>query len=207
MSKRHGTAPIATTLIPRYTDQSSPPEPIHNYSYSYWVALSRRFTLRIQISPPPDVNVTQLSRPQSIATETKKRYLPTSQISAGECIDSQSMLFSFSLPNWVPTAPLTDLSAWSSRVASNKSKSKLSSDDILVRAEVPLANCTTSNKVYLAVEYVTCKICKSPDTLLSKENRLYFMTCESCGSRRSVSAIKTGFQAQVGKRKLTKPQT
>lgn len=67
-----------------------------------------------------------------------------------------------------------------------------------------------------AVEYVTCKICKSPDTILDKENRLYFMTCESCGSRmcffatincvlmlflgRSVSAIKTGFQAQIGKR-------
>ncbi|WVN87031.1 uncharacterized protein L203_102207 [Cryptococcus depauperatus CBS 7841] len=50
------------------------------------------------------------------------------------------------------------------------------------------------------VEYVTCKICKSPDTILEKENRLYFMTCESCGSRRSVSAIKTGFQAQIGKR-------
>lgn len=50
------------------------------------------------------------------------------------------------------------------------------------------------------VEYVTCKICKSPDTLLGKENRLYFLTCESCGSRRSVSAIKAGFLAQVGKR-------
>ncbi|WWC73417.1 uncharacterized protein I206_107384 [Kwoniella pini CBS 10737] len=50
------------------------------------------------------------------------------------------------------------------------------------------------------VEYVTCKICRSPDTLLGKENRLYFMTCESCGSRRSVSAIKAGFQAQIGKR-------
>ncbi|GFZ50260.1 eIF-2-beta [Saitozyma sp. JCM 24511] len=49
-------------------------------------------------------------------------------------------------------------------------------------------------------EYVTCKICKSPDTLLGKENRLYFMTCESCGSRRSVSAIKAGFKAQIGKR-------
>ncbi|KAF9512481.1 hypothetical protein BS47DRAFT_1062391 [Hydnum rufescens UP504] len=51
------------------------------------------------------------------------------------------------------------------------------------------------------VEYVTCKTCKSPDTILTKENRIYFMTCESCGSRRSVSAIKTGFQAQIGKRK------
>ncbi|KAF9882090.1 eukaryotic translation initiation factor 2 beta subunit [Colletotrichum karsti] len=53
-----------------------------------------------------------------------------------------------------------------------------------------------------AVEYVTCKTCKSADTELSKgENRLYFITCNSCGSRRSVTAIKTGFSAQVGKRK------
>jgi len=52
------------------------------------------------------------------------------------------------------------------------------------------------------VEYVTCKTCRSPDTELSKgENRLYFVTCHSCGSRRSVTAIKTGFSAQVGKRK------
>ncbi|KAG0147562.1 hypothetical protein CROQUDRAFT_76446 [Cronartium quercuum f. sp. fusiforme G11] len=51
------------------------------------------------------------------------------------------------------------------------------------------------------VEYVTCKTCKSPDTLLQKDNRLYFVACESCGSKRSVSAIKTGFSAQIGKRK------
>ncbi|KAI0466756.1 domain found in IF2B/IF5-domain-containing protein [Xylaria cf. heliscus] len=52
------------------------------------------------------------------------------------------------------------------------------------------------------IEYVTCRTCKSPDTTLEKgENRLYFMTCNSCGSRRSVTAIKSGFTAQVGKRK------
>ena len=52
------------------------------------------------------------------------------------------------------------------------------------------------------VEYVTCKTCRSPDTELSKgENRLYFVTCNSCASRRSVTAIKSGFSAQVGKRK------
>ncbi|EPE05091.1 eukaryotic translation initiation factor 2 beta subunit [Ophiostoma piceae UAMH 11346] len=52
------------------------------------------------------------------------------------------------------------------------------------------------------LEYVVCKTCKSPDTELNKgENRLYFITCNSCGSRRSVTAIKTGFSAQVGKRK------
>ncbi|PGG96122.1 hypothetical protein AJ79_09719 [Helicocarpus griseus UAMH5409] len=52
------------------------------------------------------------------------------------------------------------------------------------------------------VEYVTCKTCRSPDTELNKgENRLYFVTCNSCGSRRAVTAIKTGFRSQVGRRK------
>jgi len=52
------------------------------------------------------------------------------------------------------------------------------------------------------VEYVTCKTCRSANTELSKgENRLYFVTCNSCGSRRSVTAIKAGFTAQVGKRR------
>lgn len=52
------------------------------------------------------------------------------------------------------------------------------------------------------MEYITCKTCKSPRTeLIRGENRLFFITCNSCGSRRSVPPIKTGFSAQVGKRK------
>lgn len=40
------------------------------------------------------------------------------------------------------------------------------------------------------VEYVTCRTCKSPDTDLKKgENRLFFVTCNSCGSRRSVAYV------------------
>lgn len=54
------------------------------------------------------------------------------------------------------------------------------------------------------MEYVTCKTCKSLETQLSKENRLYFIKCDSCGSTRSVSAIKTGFKAQTEKRARTK---
>ncbi|KAI8815445.1 domain found in IF2B/IF5-domain-containing protein [Cladochytrium replicatum] len=50
------------------------------------------------------------------------------------------------------------------------------------------------------VEYVTCKTCKSADTILTKENRLFFLQCESCGSTRTVSVIKTGFQAQTQSR-------
>lgn len=35
------------------------------------------------------------------------------------------------------------------------------------------------------VEYVMCKTCKSSDTILDKENRLYFIVCEACGSSKS----------------------
>jgi len=44
-------------------------------------------------------------------------------------------------------------------------------------------------------EYVKCHTCKSPETVLKKENRLLFMVCEKCQSSRSVAAIKSGFQA------------
>ncbi|KAG2184421.1 hypothetical protein INT43_000330 [Umbelopsis isabellina] len=47
------------------------------------------------------------------------------------------------------------------------------------------------------VDYVQCKTCKSSDTILHKDNRLYFVQCEACGSSRSVTAIKTGFKAQT----------
>lgn len=50
-------------------------------------------------------------------------------------------------------------------------------------------------------EYVICNGCKSPDTILSKENRLFFLRCEQCGSSRSVAPIKAGFVARVGRRK------
>lgn len=53
------------------------------------------------------------------------------------------------------------------------------------------------------IEYVTCQTCKSMNTVLKREsaNRLHFLSCNSCGSTRSVSSIKTGFQAQIGRRK------
>ncbi|KAK6461624.1 domain found in IF2B/IF5-domain-containing protein [Scheffersomyces coipomensis] len=53
------------------------------------------------------------------------------------------------------------------------------------------------------LEYVTCKTCKSMNTDLKREstNRLHFLSCKACGSTRSVSTIKTGFQAQIGRRK------
>eukprot|EP00743_Colponemidia_sp_Colp-15_P000372 GILK01000429.1.p1 GENE.GILK01000429.1~~GILK01000429.1.p1 ORF type:complete len:236 (+),score=29.08 GILK01000429.1:40-708(+) len=46
-------------------------------------------------------------------------------------------------------------------------------------------------------EYVTCHMCKNPDTSLTRdsESRLYFIKCEACNSSRSVAPIKAGFHA------------
>ncbi|GIY98798.1 eukaryotic translation initiation factor 2 subunit 2 [Caerostris extrusa] len=49
-------------------------------------------------------------------------------------------------------------------------------------------------------EYVTCHTCHSPDTMLQKDTRIFFLQCESCGSRCSVASIKSGFQAVTSKR-------
>lgn len=53
------------------------------------------------------------------------------------------------------------------------------------------------------LEYVICTSCRSPDTVLMRDanTRLYFVSCESCGAKRSVAAIRQGFMAQVERRK------
>jgi translation initiation factor 2 subunit 2 len=47
------------------------------------------------------------------------------------------------------------------------------------------------------VEYVTCQMCRSPNTDLVKDSgsRLYFCNCRDCGSSRSVASIRSGYHA------------
>ncbi|CAG0894227.1 unnamed protein product [Cyprideis torosa] len=56
-------------------------------------------------------------------------------------------------------------------------------------------------------EYVTCHTCRSPETILEKDTRLFFLRCESCGSRCSVASIKSGYQAVTGKRAAQRAKT
>lgn len=53
------------------------------------------------------------------------------------------------------------------------------------------------------LEYVICTSCRSSDTVLMRDanTRLYFVSCESCGAKRSVAPIRQGFMAQVERRK------
>lgn len=47
------------------------------------------------------------------------------------------------------------------------------------------------------VEYVTCEMCRSPNTDPSKDqgSRLHFCNCRDCGSSRSVAPIRSGYHA------------
>lgn len=47
------------------------------------------------------------------------------------------------------------------------------------------------------LEYVTCEMCRSPNTDLIKDqgSRLYFCNCRECGSKRSVATVRTGYHA------------
>ena len=44
---------------------------------------------------------------------------------------------------------------------------------------------------------MTCHTCRSPDTILNKETRLFFLQCMTCHSSCSVQTIKTGFQVRI----------
>jgi translation initiation factor 2 subunit 2 len=47
------------------------------------------------------------------------------------------------------------------------------------------------------IEYVTCEMCRSPNTELKKDQhtRLYFLSCRDCGSSRSVATVRSGYHA------------
>jgi translation initiation factor 2 subunit 2 len=53
------------------------------------------------------------------------------------------------------------------------------------------------------MDYVICQSCRSQDTVLMRDanTRLYFVSCESCGARRSVANISAGYVARTERRK------
>merc|ERR1712019_248123 len=46
-------------------------------------------------------------------------------------------------------------------------------------------------------EFVTCEMCKSANTTLSRDSstRLNMVTCENCGASRTATSIKSGYHA------------
>lgn len=50
-------------------------------------------------------------------------------------------------------------------------------------------------------EYVFCKTCKSERTTINYSNRLIFLVCDKCKSQRTIPPIKTGYLADLSRRK------
>ena len=67
---------------------------------------------------------------------------------------------------------------------------------LILRGRYNAANIETLLRKYI-VEYVTCRMCRSPDTVLDRDQqtRLYTMQCKVCGANRSVNTIRSGFHA------------
>merc|ERR1712113_1179843 len=49
-------------------------------------------------------------------------------------------------------------------------------------------------------EFVTCEMCKSANTTLSRDSstRLFMVSCKNCGASRTAASIKPGYKAVTG---------
>jgi len=77
------------------------------------------------------------------------------------------------------------------------------SDQLIIKGKFQQKHVESVLRKYIK-EYVTCHTCKSAETVLEKDTRIYFLQCETCGSRCSVATIKSGFQAVTTKRAQTR---
>jgi len=73
------------------------------------------------------------------------------------------------------------------------------SNQLILKGKFQQRNIESVLRKYIK-EYVTCHTCRSPDTILNKVDRLFFLQCMTCHSKCSVQSIKTGFQAITTKR-------
>ncbi|KAL8141058.1 hypothetical protein V2J09_007079 [Rumex salicifolius] len=55
-----------------------------------------------------------------------------------------------------------------------------------------------------ADEYVFCNVCRSPDTILSKDKHLFILGCNLCGFERSLAPNTAGYDAQAERLKIEK---
>jgi len=73
------------------------------------------------------------------------------------------------------------------------------SDQLIIKGRFQQKQIENVLRSYIK-EYVTCHTCKSRETMLQRDTRIYFLQCETCGSRCSVTSITSGFKAVTGKR-------
>ncbi|KYQ94249.1 eIF-3 beta [Tieghemostelium lacteum] len=66
-------------------------------------------------------------------------------------------------------------------------------DRLIIRGRFNTSQIEIVIRHYIS-EYVACRNCKSPNTTLERNNRLYFLCCNACNSKRTVVVIKKGLE-------------
>ncbi len=156
-----------------------------------WAASDRDYTYTELLERV--MKIVQQNNPS--LTERKRHVLPLPQIQrvgtrrtmwANFAQTAQLMRRS---PEHVMSFMATDLGAECSLDASQR---------IIIKGRFLLKQIESVLRAYIR-EYVTCAICKNPETTLTRDSvtRLYFIQCESCGASRSVAPIKSGFHATM----------
>eukprot|EP00812_Abedinium_dasypus_P010485 NODE_4102_length_710_cov_768.725191.p1 GENE.NODE_4102_length_710_cov_768.725191~~NODE_4102_length_710_cov_768.725191.p1 ORF type:complete len:200 (+),score=78.44 NODE_4102_length_710_cov_768.725191:3-602(+) len=76
------------------------------------------------------------------------------------------------------------------------SRSEGSDGQLILKGRYLPKHCESLLRKYIR-EYVTCDMCKSANTQLTKDSssRLYTVTCDNCGAGRTAASIKSGYHA------------
>lgn len=64
----------------------------------------------------------------------------------------------------------------------------IQNSSLIIQSKVSRDSVQKKLEAYIK-EFVYCKTCGEPDTKLEKEDRMIFMKCEACGSRRVVRNV------------------
>ncbi|KAL5725173.1 hypothetical protein ACHQM5_008346 [Ranunculus cassubicifolius] len=155
-------------------------EQIHDYDYEE--LLGRTINLMHENNPEfASKRKTVLSPPQILLEGTKKSILVNFMTLCNQMHRQPDHVMSFLLAELGTTGSIDGQQRLTIK---RKLKSTVVIEGLLKR---------------YANKYVKCNACNSMDTLLSKEDRLYFVRCENCGSGRTVERIESGFDANAAR--------
>ena len=59
---------------------------------------------------------------------------------------------------------------------------------LVIQGEIPITTLAQLLRRYMKI-YVICPVCNSPDTILVKERRMFFIVCQACGAKSSAPPI------------------
>merc|ERR1712187_227629 len=80
--------------------------------------------------------------------------------------------------------------------ATTRSEGSGCDGQLILKGRYQPKHCESLLRKYIK-EYVTCEMCKSANTQLTKDSstRLFMVMCDNCGASRTASSIKSGYHA------------